>query len=54
MFDTEKTIDEQLEDLRRRWKTADLKGRKIIEIRAKLLKMKKPKDTIELAEEIFK
>lgn len=54
-----KTISEQLSDLRSKWLEYKLKGdtqgMKIIELRAKLLKIKTlPKDTIELATEIFK
>lgn len=49
------SVEEQLEELRKRWLESDAKGRKIIELQAKLLKMgveKKP-DTIQLGEEIF-
>ena len=53
------TIEQQLQLLRNRWLVADPKGRKIIEIRAKLLKIyqipkDKPETTEEIAEEVFK
>lgn len=50
------TVEEQLAELRTRWleckSKGDLKGMKIIELRAKLLKMKM-NNTILEAEEIF-
>ena len=37
------TIEDKLEELRERWKTATPANRKVIEMRAKLLTMKTPK-----------
>ena len=52
------SIEQQLQQLRDRWleakKIGDAKSMKIIEIRAKLLKMKsKETDTVEIAEDVF-
>ena len=37
------TKEEQIEDFRKRWKTATPSNRRVIEMRVELLKMKTPK-----------